>query len=464
MPFDADQTLALALGGTAALGTDFTLAHGGTLTLGFGQLPDRVNAGAGSSLAVTLVDDDGPPGPPAGLAAGIGDGSIRLTWNAPEPPDDSPVDGYRVNTDGGAWTEVGAATEHTVSNLVNGTQYSFEVQARNRHGWGGFALNLSKQTRPPLLPQAPQELMVPTDDSSRATLEWMPPSNAYDWHPPGADLESVFRDGEPAPGFAAALPSSRFASASHDGASGFTFGLTFSEEVKLSYRTLRDAAFAVTGGAVTKAQRSQPGSNAGWTITVEPAAHGAVAISLPATGDCAAGAAICTHDGRPLSHGLSATVAGPPGLAAADARASEGPNVALEFSVTLDRASPRAVTVDYATADGAAQAGTDYTAASGTLTFAAGARSKTVTVTVLDDGVNEGGRDLLAIAVEPVGRLWRTPRRRARSRTRTRCRRRGWRGSAGRRPTRRCGRYRTGWRSPARRRNCGSAAWNRTGR
>ena len=49
----------------------------------------------------------------------------------------------------------------------------------------------------------------------------------------------------------------------------FTFGLTFSEDVAgLSFKTLRDQAFTVTGGAVRKAQRRQQGRNQGWNITV----------------------------------------------------------------------------------------------------------------------------------------------------------------------------------------------------
>jgi Ca2+-binding RTX toxin-like protein len=52
------------------------------------------------------------------------------------------------------------------------------------------------------------------------------------------------------------------------------------------------------------------------------------------------------------------------------------------FTVTLNAASTDAVTVDYATADGTAKAGTDYAAASGTLTFAPGQTSKTIDVTV----------------------------------------------------------------------------------
>ncbi|MBP2316478.1 cellulase family glycosylhydrolase [Azospirillum soli] len=60
------------------------------------------------------------------------------------------------------------------------------------------------------------------------------------------------------------------------------------------------------------------------------------------------------------------------------------------FTVKLSKAYTEAVTVDYATADGTAKAGSDYTATSGKLTFAAGETSKTVTVKVLSDSVAEG--------------------------------------------------------------------------
>ena len=42
---------------------------------------------------------------------------------------------------------------------------------------------------------------------------------------------------------------------SHDGRTAFTFELRFSEEFELSYVTLRDHAFTVTGGVVTGARR-----------------------------------------------------------------------------------------------------------------------------------------------------------------------------------------------------------------
>ena len=98
---------------------------------------------------------------------------------------------------------------------------------------------------------------------------------------------------------------------SHDGESVFTFELRFSEEFGISYKTLRDHAFTVTGGTVKKAQRLEQGSNIGWRITVSPDSSGAVTIILPITEDCDAQGAICTEDGRKLSTELELTVSGP---------------------------------------------------------------------------------------------------------------------------------------------------------
>ena len=99
---------------------------------------------------------------------------------------------------------------------------------------------------------------------------------------------------------------------SHGGSGAtFTFDLAFSENVKLSYVNLRDHAFTEDGGNVNGARRKVPGSNRTWTITVKPEGNGAVTITLPATTDCTAAGAICTSDGRKLSHPLSITVSGP---------------------------------------------------------------------------------------------------------------------------------------------------------
>jgi hypothetical protein len=59
------------------------------------------------------------------------------------------------------------------------------------------------------------------------------------------------------------------------------------------------------------------------------------------------------------------------------------------FTVTLSEAYSGAVTVDYATADGTAVEGSDYTSTSGTLTFGAGETSKTISVPVIGDTLDE---------------------------------------------------------------------------
>ena len=93
----------------------------------------------------------------------------------------------------------------------------------------------------------------------------------------------------------------------------------------------------------------------------------------------------------------------PPAVSVADARAEEGVDATLDFAVTLDRAPTGPVTVDYATADGTATAGEDYTAVSDTLTFARGETSKTISVPVLDDAIDEGEETMKLTLSNPQG-------------------------------------------------------------
>ena len=181
--------------------------------------------------------------------------------------------------------------------------------------------------------------------------------------------------------------------AEHAAKGSFSFRVAFSEGIKVGYKTVRDASFRVTGGEVTKASRVDKRRDL-WKIIVAPDSNEAVRIRLPETTDCGASGAICTGDGRPLSHSLSATVAGPVGIAVADARVEEGDGAVLAFLVTLSRAASGTLAVDYATEDGSAHAGDDYTAASGRLKFRAGQSSKKIKVGVLDDSHDEGEETL----------------------------------------------------------------------
>ena len=76
---------------------------------------------------------------------------------------------------------------------------------------------------------------------------------------------------------------------------------------------------------------------------------------------------------------------------------------ALTFTVTLPPASRGPVTVNYATANGSALAGSDYTATSGTLTFIAGQTSKTVTVNVIGNTMVEPNETFVVNLSSAVG-------------------------------------------------------------
>lgn len=91
-----------------------------------------------------------------------------------------------------------------------------------------------------------------------------------------------------------------------------------------------------------------------------------------------------------------------PAVSVADVTAAEGSP--FDFTVTLNNPSPSPVSVDYATANGTATAGVDYQSASGTLTFAPGQLSKTITVhTLQDNGTNEPNETFSVQLSNPSG-------------------------------------------------------------
>ena len=85
-----------------------------------------------------------------------------------------------------------------------------------------------------------------------------------------------------------------------------------------------------------------------------------------------------------------------PSLSVADVSVKEGNSGVklMTFTVILSAATAGPVTVAYSTADGTATSGSDYVAASGTLTFAAGETSKTIEVKVKSDKVAESNETL----------------------------------------------------------------------
>ena len=198
------------------------------------------------------------------------------------------------------------------------------------------------------------------------------------------------------------------APASHDASSPFSIELAFSEAVFTGDEAFNKNqyvadAISVTNGTLNGRRRVNPQQYDRWRLRIRPSGNGDVTVSLPATTSCSASGAICTPGGTPLSGSTTATIQGPPGLAVADATVQEAPGANLAFVVTLSRAASGAVSVDYATSDDSATAGADYTETSGALTFASGETSKTVSVPVLDDAVDEGNETLNFTLSNPSG-------------------------------------------------------------
>ena len=94
-----------------------------------------------------------------------------------------------------------------------------------------------------------------------------------------------------------------------------------------------------------------------------------------------------------------------PTVSIADASVIEGNSgtSTLAFTATLSKASATAVTVNYATSNGTATAGQDYTAGSGTITFAPGVISQTVNVAVTGDTTVEPTETLTVTLSTPSG-------------------------------------------------------------
>ncbi|WP_168215697.1 fibronectin type III domain-containing protein [Roseimaritima ulvae] len=98
---------------------------------------------------------------------------------------------------------------------------------------------------------------------------------------------------------------------------------------------------------------------------------------------------------------IADTPAGP-SLSISDAGASEEDG-SISFIVSLSESLSQSVTFDYATSDVSATAPEDYTSTSGTLTFAPGELSKTISVPVIDDAIeNEADYETFTVDLSNV--------------------------------------------------------------
>ncbi len=201
-----------------------------------------------------------------------------------------------------------------------------------------------------------------------------------------------------------------------EGGAGDTPTMTFTVTLSpaASVQATVDYAYAMSGSATSGTDHA---AITGGTLTFAPGVTTRT-ISVTVTGDtdmepdegigvqlsnpAPSGFALATGSGR-LASGIIVDDDRPT-LTIDSPRVAEGNSGTTElvFTVRLSPASTGQVTVDWSTPGGTATAGTDYTAMSGTLTFAAGETSKTIPVEVRGDSTVEPDETVEVVIFDPV--------------------------------------------------------------
>ena len=126
--------------------------------------------------------------------------------------------------------------------------------------------------------------------------------------------------------------------------------------------------------------------NTAQTVTVSAAEDADAVVDATVTVGHAANGGDYVNESAELE--VMITETDTPTLSIADGSAAENAG-SMTFTVTLSTASSNAVTVTYATSNGTATAGDDYTTANGTVTFPANSTSQAITVTIANDDIDE---------------------------------------------------------------------------
>ena len=214
---------------------------------------------------------------------------------------------------------------------------------------------------------------------------------------------------DPEEALSANFPTSAYGSKSHSGADDRPQVVASFSEAVASF-TKDTPSVSVTNASVASVRaHTEDGLENAYIFSLIPNGDSDVTFTFEADSACASGG-VCTSAGIPLTDVPTAlTIPGPEEttqtsqLSVSDATASEEDDSTIDFVVTLNPASGETVSVNYATANGTATSGSDYTAKSGSLTFNAGDTAKTVRVSIIDDSDDDNNETVTLTLSNPSG-------------------------------------------------------------
>jgi fibronectin type 3 domain-containing protein len=149
----------------------------------------NLNGESGRSNEVSATPGGPPPpppptvpGPPKNLNAQAGDGSVYLTWQAPNDNGGSPIKFYHIYRGSSPdqlsrVATVGDVRSYTDTGLTNGQTYWYRVSAENDVGEGGWSNPASATPQAPPSPPGPPVNLQATAGDGAVQLGWTPPTD-----------------------------------------------------------------------------------------------------------------------------------------------------------------------------------------------------------------------------------------------------------------------------------------------
>ena len=400
------------------------------------------------------------------------DGHVVLIWSEPVCDGGSPIIHYEYRHAKGTsvpadtpWTRSDLSTTRDVNlagagKLTNGQPYTFEVRAVAEVAGPAARVTATPRREPAAgVPSAPRNLRVTFSEpylktgggaAVDATVRWDPSSNAGNVQ---GTYQFRFAAGVSVPADTTWGNTGENLGTGRVGlkpSTTYTFEVRRTNSLGASPATRREAMTpAYTGPSVSVFVRGTAREGAPFTIGARrtgktdgdarviielldsafPTTYRHKLVELPDGVSSATTTFTPAYDNmRPTDRTLSLRVSDVPdgydfgaparltvdvsdddaGLRIANASVREATDATLTFTVRLDRTVNHDVTVNYATADGTATQGMDYTAKSGTLTIPAGDRRASIEIEVLDDALNEGSETLTVTLSDARGAIIET--------------------------------------------------------